>query len=314
MNLRIGSFLAGCLLLVIVGCSGKQADPPEFATKPWPAEGWREAVKLTGLDRHFKNNLSGAHWNPLTKTLFVVTNKPGKMWRLQRRGGVFTVVGKYSLSGDIEAVTQRLTKANYAFVLDEADYKIKKVLWKGSDGAGVVGNWQIKKYLPHDNERLGPEGLAFVPNKSLKGARFTDPQGRPRLGKNGLGGLMFVAHQADGRIYVFDLAAKGSRVDFVGSYATSRSESCALEFDSSTNRLYIWHSPDTNYLEIVSLASHNLGKDRQFNRLAEFKGPRSGNLEGFAMAREDGDTDSIFVTDDDNELGSGLMWFKKFRY
>jgi len=210
-------FLPVLVLLTLAGCVGKGGDSEDWAPQAWPAESWQEAVKLTGLDPSFRKDLSGAHWNPVTESLFVVINKPGKLVRLERTNGVFTVTGNYFLYGDLEAVTQRDTKEEYAFVLDEKGHRINKVRWDGATSAFVEMGWDIRPYLPKYKKRQGPEGMAFIPNRSLRDSNFTDPQGKPRGAKNGLGGLMFVAHQFDGRIYVFDLSVKGNDLDFVGS-------------------------------------------------------------------------------------------------
>ena len=302
------------ILLGVSGCNSKNYSAINSHVQPWPAERWQESVKLTDLDSKFKKNLSGAYWNSVTKTLMVVTNKPAVLWRLQRVDDEFTVVGKYILSGDLEAVTQRGNKEDFAFVLDENGLEIKLIKFQGPTKSSEVTTWDISKYLPSSNIKLGPEGMAFVSNKSLRHGKFVDLQGKPRVAKNGIGGLIFVAHQLDGKIYVFDLAKQTNSLDFIGAYATSQNESCALEFDAATGQLYIWHSTDTNYLEVTNLTSVAKGAGRQFQQLQEFLGPRSGNLEGFALVREDGDFDSVFVTDDDNKGNSGLSHYKSFRY
>ena len=124
---------------------------------------------------------------------------------------------------------------------------------------------------------------------------------------------MLVAHQNGGRVYAFDLDRSDSTFDFVGAYKTRKTESSGLEFDRSNGYLYIWHNigPAPNYLEVTTLASHVDG-ERTLTPIAEFEGPKSGNLEGIAILPASDDDNWCLIVDDDNQDGAALMWFQTF--
>jgi len=54
------------------------------------------------------------------------------------------------------------------------------------------------------------------------------------------------------------------------------------------------------------------GFERRLRPLTEYLGPRSGNLEGFALAPTTGTDHWCFVTDDDNQKGEAILWFRQF--
>ncbi|MEI2422326.1 hypothetical protein V6O07_18745, partial [Arthrospira platensis SPKY2] len=98
----------------------------------------------------------------------------------------------------------------------------------------------------------GPEGISFVPDNWLQTSGFVSSQtGQPYTSTKGMGGLMFIAHQDGGFVWVFDINPNQTN-DFlyVGKYKTSRTESCGLSFDSSTGMLYILHNVGDNFLEV----------------------------------------------------------------
>jgi hypothetical protein len=54
------------------------------AAEPWPAEAWTSAKTLTHLDPAFKDDMSGACYNPETETFWVCCNgKPSAFWALK---------------------------------------------------------------------------------------------------------------------------------------------------------------------------------------------------------------------------------------
>ena len=52
------------------------------AAEPWPAEAWTAAKTLTHLDPAFKNNMSGACYNPETETFWVCCNGAHRLFGL----------------------------------------------------------------------------------------------------------------------------------------------------------------------------------------------------------------------------------------
>lgn len=292
---------------------------PVFAgAAPWPGEPWRQATVLTGLDDDFGRNLSGAHWNPVTRTLWVAVNAPGKFLALVEDGAgsfrVGTIGGQraeWSPGGDLESITHADLAEQAVLVLAEGEDVIRKFATDTS-AVRLLQSWNIKPHVPTSGG-AGSEGLAFVPDVWLSKGGFVDGAGNPRVSKRGMGGLMFVAHQNGGMIYAFDLDPASQGLDFVGRYRTSRTESSGLEFDRSSGKLWIWHNTGTNFLEVGDLTSAVLADGtRQFKALAEYDGPKTGNLEGFAMTPASAGEHWAFITDDDNQDGAALMWFRAF--
>jgi hypothetical protein len=95
---------------------------------------------------------------------------------------------------------------------------------------------------------------------------------------------MFVGHQINGRLHVFDLNPDVSN-DFVnhGSFLTSTSEIAGLHFDRTSAQMYLWHSPGgVNSLEVSTLASDTLLGTLDTLELYDSAMP-AGNLEGIAV-------------------------------
>lgn len=284
------------------------------ATEAWPAEAWNQSTILTSLDSDFQKNLSGAHWNDATRTLWVCINGPGKFWALQENGnGGFAIRGKWSIPGDIESITQVDLNEPSVYVISEGEDRIRKYDVSVNGQATLLREWNIAPYVPAYAGGAGSEGIAFVPDDWLRLNGFVDGNGNPYVSRNGMGGLMFVAHQNGGGIYVFDLDPDSNDVAFVASYKTLRPESSGLEFDRTAGYLYIWHNTGSNFLEVSDLSSYvGAGNARYFTTTKEFFGPKGGNLEGIAIVPAASGERWAFMTDDDNQNGAALMWFAHF--
>lgn len=285
---------------------------------PWPGEPWREAQVLTHLDDDFGRNLSGAHWNPTTRTLWVCVNAPGKFLAIVEDGVSMKVDvrggqrGEFSPGGDLEGITQVDLAEQAVYVMAEGEDIIRKYDTTTYGAVKLLAAWNIKPHVPTSGG-AGSEGIAFVPNAALTARGFVDKAGAPYIAKNGMGGLMFVAHQNGGRVYAFDLNPAGTALDFVGAYRTSKGESSGLEFDRSSNKLYVWHNTGANSLEVVDLASTALPDGtRQLKTLVEYDSPKAGNLEGVALTPASAHEHGLFLTDDDNQDGVALMRFSRF--
>ena len=219
---------------------------------------------------------------------------------------------KYDLGGgDLEGICQVDYGKDLVCIMLETENLIREYDVSTYGNAVLKKQWDISANVPTKGG-AGPEGITFVPNEWLKKKGFVNAGGIPYLSTNGMGGLMFVAHQNGGRIYAFDLNRANGTVHFVGAYKTSRSESSGLEFDRSTGLLYVWHNTGPNYLEITKLSSHVEGAERCFTSVAEFVGPKSGNLEGIAIVPTVTNKDWCLIVDDDNQNGAALMLFRQF--
>jgi hypothetical protein len=288
------------------------------AVKPWPAEASAQAVKLRSVDSGLNDvNWSGVSWNPKTRTLWLANNS-GYFWALVEDGaGCFRVAtnasgtkAKWSPGGDLESICQVDYAQPIVYLMDEnnsiREYDVSHY--------GVVKqnrSWNISVHCPEINGS-GPEGLTFVPDEWLRRQGFRQADGNLCTSTNGMGGLMFVGHQIGGYVHVFDLNRINNGYGYVGRFKTGRSETAGLEFDRTAGKLYIWHNIDSNYLEVTELGSSVDGTDRRLRQLAEYAGPRAGNLEGFALMPTSETNTWCFVTDDDNANGEAIMGYRLF--
>lgn len=290
------------------------------AAQPWPAEAHTSAVALTSVDAGLNTvNWSGASWDPDARALWLACNS-GHFWKLVEQGaGGFSVAtnaagapAKWSPGGDLESICTVGSLPSSVFLMDEAGW----IREYDTSHYGVVAPsraWDIRAQCPAAGG-AGAEGLAFVPDPWLQRQGFRTANGDLYTSTNGMGGLMFVGHQNGGFIHVFDLNRTHNSLAYLGRYKTGRSESAGLEFDAAGGILYIWHNVGSsdNYLELVELSSYVDGADRRFRTIAEYAGPRTGNLEGFALAPPSSTGTWCVVTDDNNDGGEAVMWYRQF--
>ena len=292
---------------------------PLLATDPWPAESNTNALILTNIDPVLNdNNMSGAFWNPSTRTLWIANNY-GRFYAIVEDGaGSFQIATNVSGTkaqwlpgGDVEAICQADLMEDVVYVLDENGW-IRE--YDVSD-YGVIQenrNWDIRAYCP-EVSGAGPEGITFVPDDWLIRERFRNSNGQLYHSTNGMNGLMFIGIQSGGYIHVFDLHPSNTTFEHIGRYETERSETAGLEFERETGKLYVWHNTGANYLEIVELNSYTNGSERKLKTLLEYTGPRSGNLEGFAIDLETETNAWCFITDDDNLNSEAIVWYPHFQ-
>ncbi len=291
-----------------------------IAAVPWPAEANATAVKLTGVDAGLNTvNWSGASWNPVTRTLWLACNS-GYFWALVENGaGSFMVAtngtgtqAKWSPGGDLESICQADFNQSIVYLMDENGW-IREYDTSTFGTVKENRNWDIRVQCPEVGGSLGPEGLTFVPDEWLGRQGFRRPNGDLYTSTNGMGGLMFVGHQDGGYVHVFDLNRVNSGYGYIGRYLTGRSETAGLEFDRVTGKLWIWHNTGANYAEVTELNSYVSGADRRFRQIIEYEGPRTGNLEGFAIVPTTETNNWCFVTDDDNLNGEAVVWYRQFQ-
>ena len=117
--------LRGCLvrLLVFYFCMYGYALPAD----PWPAESCTSAVSLVSVNPEFNaENMSGAAWNPLARTLWLANNS-GRFYALVEDGkGSFTVAtntlgvkARWAPGGDLESICQADFNQPVVYLLDE---------------------------------------------------------------------------------------------------------------------------------------------------------------------------------------------------
>lgn len=291
-----------------------------ISAQPWPAESWKSALALGELEDDFSDgDISGAHWNNNTKTLWVSDNKEEFVSSLIESDETFIVDKSFHVTGDLEGITQAIDDS-VLYVMDEDGYIRAIDAFSGNS----ITTWDISADLPDsgDDGKDGPEGITFIPDTWLSASGFVDSNGNAYAAsqypnKAGFGGIFLVAHQNGGGIYAFDLANDGSYY-YIGQYDTLREESSGLAFDRSTGILYISHNIDGNTLEITDLQSLEKADVREFISKAEFTAPNTSNLEGFAIKptlNEDNSLNDVwaFYTDDDGNTsdGNAILVFKE---
>ncbi len=275
------------------------------AQLPWPSETWNAAVNLTStMDINGLTDLSGLHWNPTLNRLFLVQGSGVlRVLELNTVNNTFSQIGNLPIIGDPEDITQVNYSLNEFYTIDESNYKIIKYNYT----TNLSALWEVKSWnllnppSPMTNTgKTGPEGIAFVPDGFLSAAGFiSQSTGKLYTSTKGMGGLLFIAHQDLGYIWVFDVNPNvNDDFAYVGKYKTNRDESCDLEFDRSTGLLYILHNIGVNYLEVNDLKSSTIGLDRKLNIINEYTIANpvgNTNIEGFAIKPKCTNTGNISV-------------------
>lgn len=312
LSFRKTHYTLTCAVLFALHCGVGQS----FAAESWPGENWEDALQLGSLNDAFSNgDISGAHWNNETSTLWLADNKEEMIWSLVESGNSFSIDESFDASGDLEGITQAMDN-NVLYVMDEDRY----IRAYNAETGDSIETWSIEDSLPSsgDDGKDGPEGITFVPDSWLSVSGFRDNNGALyKQSQYDFGGIFLVAHQNGGGIYAFDLASDGS-YSYIGQYDTARSESSGLEFDRSTGILYISHNTDGNTLETTDLTSISNDGHRKFMTKAEFEAPNDSNLEGFAIKQAINPDNSLndvwaFYTDDDGDTsdGNAIIVFKE---
>ncbi len=321
------------LLLVLVAAA-LLLRPAVSQISPWPAESEGAATSLASLDPELHYDLSGAMWNPLTRTLWVCRNGPGsansRLWAIVEDGNGGFVIdtrlgqpGIWSGFGDFEGVTQADLSEDTIYAILEGDEVIREYDVSAYGSKVITNSWDTSPFLPLSGN-LGSEGITFVPDDALTAAGFVDADGAAYTSQGGMGGLMLVGHQNGGGIFAFDLDRTSGTFDFVGEYRVfvgndpdgfALSFVNGLEFDRSTNRLYAWHGFGGNYLSALELSSSPVAghEYRMLHARGVYNGPSGAQYEGLALvSREDCDGGRhLFLTIDDGGPLS-LLQYRQF--
>lgn len=261
----------------------------------WPSSNWDVAPNLTSvLSTSGVEGLSGVHYNPTKKQLFLVQDIGRfRVIQLNEQTGNHLQLTNRNLTGDLEGITQINDEENEFWVINENDHRIERYQYSSNFSVvNLVHSWNL--LLPQagmtELDNGGPEDICFVPDAFLQNSGFVSSvSGGSYTSQKGLGGLIFIAHQDQGRIWVYDVNPNLSDdLALVGVYNTNRQESCGLSFDRSTGLLYILHNMDNNYLEVCNLSVSVEGQNYKLNKIQEFHVtvPTNGNknIEGVAVA------------------------------
>lgn len=301
------------------------------AQSPWPSSNWSSGDNLTAvMDADGITDLSGLHWNPVTNRLYCVQGD-GRLRVLQMDSSTmgFTQIANKALADGPEGITQANLSANEFYTIDENTYEIRKFTHNASFGSLTESrHWDLLQSPSpmEDTGNTGPEGIAFIPDSALSAAGFISQQtGNLYTSTKGMGGLLFIAHQDEGYIWVFDVNPNTTNdFAYVGKYRTNRFESTDLAFDRTTGLLYILHNIDANTYEVTDLTSAiTTGTTRKFTTVNEYflANPTDGNtnIEGFSLMPKcpEGATGVWLARDvesneDETILQDCLRWFSPF--
>jgi hypothetical protein len=204
----------------------------------------------------------------------------------------FSSLAHVKLSGGPEGVTQVNNDSDEFYVIDEKSCEIRRYTHHDDFSSAMLANhWDLKAAPSNmtvtDNE--GPEGIEFVPDSYLKAVGFISSiTHEPYTSAKGMHGLIFIAHQSKGLIWVYDVnPAKNDDYTFVGTYKTDQNESCDLAFDRSTGLLYILHNIAGNSVEATDLSTKSFLGSYKFVTKRSYTIPQpsgSQNIEGFAIS------------------------------
>jgi hypothetical protein len=233
----------------------------------------------------------------------------------------------YKLGGP-EGITQVDYAANEFYTIDEKHYEIRRFT-HNPDFSNVIlaHKWNLLVDYSGmvDTGNDGPEGIVFVPDRYLSAVGFISSETDEKYtSKKGMGGLIFIAHQKKGLIWVFDVNPdKDDDFVLVGKYKTNRNESCDLAFDRSTGLLYILHNADENTLEVTDMSTTQHSGKGKFIMKTEYQIPNPTgniNIEGFAVAPKFADPKQVSVwlcrdVSDDEPVEyqkDCLWWYRPF--
>jgi len=297
------------------------------AQSVWPSKSWTNASNLSAVFPSKTAELSGLYWNDELKRLYAVGDG-GFAYILQYNSttGNYSLLGTADGIGGPEGITQVNKSANEFYTVDENSYEIRKYTHDSNFTSFTKSKtWNLlQSPSPMTNtDNTGPEGIAFVPDSYLQKISFVSSvTGSPCLSTKGMGGLIFIAHQNGGYVWVFDINPNVTNdFAYVGKYKTNRTESCDLAFDNSTGLLYVLHNLDDNYLEVTDLKTTIVSGEYKLNKVNEYfiPNPASGstNIEGFAISAKYPESTSMGAwlcrdVSKTAEMADAIRWFSPF--
>lgn len=263
------------------------------AQSTWPSSTWSNAFNISSALPSSAAELSGMYWNCETSRLYAIGDG-GYVYILQynKTSNSYMLLGSTSGIGGPEGVTQVDNLANEFYTIDENSYEIRKYTYNTAFSAITkVKSWDLLQSPSPmtDTGNSGPEGISFVPDSYLQKVGFiSSVTGKTVTSTKGMGGLLFIAHQNGGYVWVFDVnPSVNNDFLYVGKYKTNRTESCEAAFDRSTGLMYVLHNLDDNYLEVTDLTTTLVSGEYKLKTIKEYFIPNptgSINVEGFALS------------------------------
>ena len=277
-----------------------------FSQSSWPSKSWSEAINLNSVLNSGNGvlEMSGLFWNPELKRLYAVSDNGGLLVLKQNTiDDTFTQLASITGLNGPEGIMQDNYTSNEFYTIDEKKYQIRKYSHSSDFSTYTLSNsWNLldSPSPMTDTDNTGPEGITFIPDQYLISIGFiSTATGNVYKSKKGMGGLVFIAHQKKGYVWVFDLNPGISNdFEYVGKYKTNEDESCDLSFDRSTGLLYILHNTGDNYLEVTDMSTTIVSGERKFVVKKEYNIPNpsgNDNIEGFAITPKFADSSRVSV-------------------
>ena len=299
-----------------------------FPQTTWPSKVWDSAVNISSVFPSTVAELSGLYWNAYTNRLYCVADE-GVLYvlSLNKTTNTFSLVKSVGKLDGPEGVTQVNNQLNEFYTIDENSYEIRRYTHNADFSTVIKANYWYLLQSPSpmtDTGNTGPEGIAFVPDSYLSKIGFlSSVTGKVYTSTRGMGGLIFIAHQDGGYVWVFDINPTSSNnFLYVGKYKTNRDESCDLTFDQSTGLLYILHNTGDNYLELTNLKTTVVSGEYKFTTSKEYYIPNpasgSSNIEGFAITPKFPDSGNVNawlcrdVKSSSSDQSDCIRWFYPF--
>jgi hypothetical protein len=301
---------------------------------PWPGGTTVASVDDTAT---FTTNLSGLDYQPSGSaapgTLWAVQNGPGTLYKLTWNGttwapdaasgwGTGAALRYPDGSGDVDSEGVTLAAGTGSlYVGSERNNAVSSisrnaVLQFDTTASGsnltAMREWNLTADLPATGANTGIEAVSWVPDTFLVANAFVDqttgaaydPAGYPNHGD----GLFFVAVEATGGIYAYELDHSDGTFTRLATIASGFPGVMALEFDAELGNL--WAVCDDTCQGRSSMlridATGAFGVTASFNRPADM--PNLNN-EGFAIAPLAECTSGVrpvFYSDDSDTAGNSL--------
>jgi hypothetical protein len=222
----------------------------------WPGDA---TVKVADSSGAFGENMSGLSFQG-ADVLWAVKNGPGTLYRLTRKGGVWssdTANGwssgkklRYRDGGGDPDAEGVVATPDGVFAATERDNdeagSLLKVLrfdvGSTAKSLSAAAEWDLTGDLPGVEDNGGFEGITWVPDSFLTSQGFRDdhtkaPYNPATYAGHGTG-LYFVGLEDKGEIYAYALNQSGGGFTRVASFSAGFPAVMELEFDQETGSLW----------------------------------------------------------------------------
>ncbi|GLX93050.1 lamin tail domain-containing protein [Herbidospora sp. NBRC 101105] len=296
------------------------------AGTPWPGGAGVATADAAGV---LGGNMSGLYYQPSGDagpgSLWAVKNGPGTLYRLERKGAVWTPAETHPLKfptglGDPDAEGVTVTPAG-VFVSTERDNGVGGVSRPavlrfdpaGGDGTlTATKEWVLTADLPAVGANAGLEAITWVPDSYLTAEGFVDERTgaayRPGDYPDHGDGLFLVGVEGTGGVYAYALDQNGAAFTRVATIASGFPGVMELAYDPELRKLWVV-CDDTCQGRAALFDVNASGKFAATVVYDRPSGMPNLNNEGFtpaARAECVGGRKPVFWTDDANTGGHAL--------